>query len=111
MIVTNLNPSTTYYFRVCGINIIGNGKFSNVISITTKSLPEPEIPKPVINPTPVKRKIKKEIDEKTEERRKKAEKIVNKKQCKWKEILSTIFVIIGVAGYVLFIILLEKDKR
>lgn len=34
----NLTPNTTYYYRICSYNTIGNSNYSNITSITTPNL-------------------------------------------------------------------------
>ncbi|MFA7228907.1 MAG: endonuclease [Melioribacteraceae bacterium] len=68
--VSSLSPGTTYYYRVRGKNNLGNGEYSNTISVTTpsittsvqfqgisdaviKSAGSYELPLTIVNPDPV----------------------------------------------------------
>jgi hypothetical protein len=49
--ISNLNPSTTYYFRVYAYNAAGNSSYSNTVNATTLSDPPPASPPVLTGPT------------------------------------------------------------
>lgn len=112
MIVNDLKPSTTYYFRVSGMNVIGASKFSNPVAITT--LDQPEVVKEAVIPQKVLTKRVKPTKEELlaqEEKRKKAEQIVNKKKINWGNRIATVVGMCLFVGYMLFLFTSIKDPK
>lgn len=111
MVINDLKSSTTYYFRVSGMNVIGSGKFSNPVAITT--LDEPEVVKEVYIPKVLTKRIKPTKEELLiqEEKRKKAEQIVNKKKINWLSRISTFVALFLFIGYMCFIFASINDPK
>ena len=49
--ISNLNPSTTYYFRVYAYNAVGNSAYSNTVNATTLADPPPASAPVLTGPT------------------------------------------------------------